>query len=93
MTTIEKILIAGVVAALTLLFTGCAGAGYYNTGDPYFGDFGPYYPYSGPFYDGDFIIEGTHYRNYAGGHHFYGRSFGSGHAGGFHGGGHGGGHR
>jgi hypothetical protein len=44
MTTIEKILITGVVAALTLLFTGCAGAGYYNRGGPYFGDFGPYYP-------------------------------------------------
>jgi hypothetical protein len=60
--TTEKLLISG-TAALTLLFSGCAG---YLTGPyagPYFGDFGPYYPGDG----GDFVVGGFHYRNYAGG--------------------------
>jgi hypothetical protein len=79
MTTIQRVFIAG-VAALTLLFTGCAGDYYVGGPGPVVGGFVPFW----------------------GGHHFYGRSFGSshfafahggGHAG-FHGGGsHGGGHR
>src|ERR1700751_3849085 len=74
MTTRKKLLISGTVT-LALLFTGCAD-GY--LGGPYagvyYGDFGPYYSGYEPLYGGDFIVGGVHYRNYAGGHHFYGRS-------------------
>jgi hypothetical protein len=79
MITIKKLLISG-TAALTLLLAGCAGG--YIGGTyvgPYYGDFGPYYP--GPFYGGDFVVGGFHHRNFAGGHHLYGRSFGAEHFG------------
>ena len=83
MTTIQRIFIAG-VAALTLLFTGCAGDYYVGGPGPGVGGFVPFWAGS---------WGGGHYW---GGHHFYGRSFGSRHFalahGGFHGGGHAGFH-
>ncbi|MGA8655593.1 MAG: hypothetical protein WB586_05540 [Chthoniobacterales bacterium] len=75
----KKLLVSG-LAALTVLFSGCAGeylAGPYE--GPYYGDFGPYYSGYGPSYGGDFVIGGAHYPNHFGGHHFYGQSFGARH--------------
>jgi hypothetical protein len=76
MKTNGKLLSAG-AAALTLLFGGCTG-GYYGSGSyegPYLGGFGPYFPG----YGGDLVFGTSHYHNYDGNHHFYGRSFGSRH--------------
>ena len=76
----RKLLISGTAVLTVLLLSGCGemylGAGYTS---PYIGDFGPYYPGYASYYGSDFIIGGTHYRNHAGWHHFYGQSFGSHH--------------
>ena len=89
-------------AAAVLLLGGCAGDGYFASYDgPYLGGFGPYYS-GGWFHGGDFVVQGVHYHNYYGGHHFvghtfaahhFGHAFGGFHGGGFHGGGFHGGHR
>ena len=83
MTSIRKRFIVG-SAALTLLFTGCAGDYYVESPGLVVGGFAPYWS------------EAWGGGHYWGGHHFYGRSFGSRHFafahGGFHGGGHAGFH-
>ena len=75
-----KLLISGAAALTVLLLSGC-DAMYVGTGytSAYIGGYGPYYSGYGPYYGSDFVIGGTRFRNYAGGHHFYGQSFGSRH--------------